>query len=106
MKMRIFLLAGSVLLTGLGRAEGQSTGQVYHVVREAMFTNAAACGYLDGLRAGNNFLCGVYAGTVSNALKPCFAWAHGSLVAPVRSNGVTFFHGYPVINATPGTPLR
>jgi hypothetical protein len=93
---------------------GQSTGQVYHAVGPAMFTNAAVWGYPDGLLAGSNFLCGVYAGTASNDLTPCFgspdgnlkehfwlgfgrAWLWGNVVvdAPVEKPLVLQFRAWP-----------
>jgi len=114
MRMRILLLASTVLLVGIGMVGGQSTGQVYHAVGPAMFTNAAVWGYPDGLLAGSNFLCGVYAGTASNDLTPCFgspdgnlkehfwlgfgrAWLWGNVVvdAPVEKPLVLQFRAWP-----------
>lgn len=103
MRMCSFLLAASVLLAGIGRVGGQSTGQVYHAVGPAMFTNAAAWGYPDGFLAGSNFLCGVYAGTASNALAPSFAYDH--LEVPFSATGAAWLWGGVVVDAAPETPV-
>ena len=101
MRMSISLLAASVLLVGTGRVGAQCTGQVYHAVGPAMFTNAAAWGCPDGLIAGSNFVCGVYAGTLNQALEPCFGQTGGDLKRPFLPSGRAFLWGYPVADAPP-----
>ena len=101
MRMSISLLAASVLLVGTGRVGAQCTGQVYHAVGPAMFTNAATWGCPDGLLAGSNFVCGVYAGTLNQALEPCFGQTGGDLKRPFLPSGRAFLWGYPVADAPP-----
>jgi len=101
--MCIFLWASIILLAGICRVGGQSTGQVYHAVGPAMFTNAAAWAYPDGLLAGSNFVCGVYAGTVSNALAPSYDTGH--LEVPFSDTGAAWLWGGVVVDGAPGTPV-
>ena len=101
MRMSILLLAASVLLVGTGSVGAQCTGEVYHAVGPAMFTNAAAWGCPDGLLAGSNFVCGVYAGTLNQALEPCFGQPGGDLKRPLLPSGRAFLRGYSVADAPP-----
>ena len=100
MKMRIGVLAASVLLVATGRGVGQVTGQVYHAVGPAMFTNATVWGYPNGLLAGSNFVCGVYVGTLNQALKPGFGQPGGSLKRPLNASQARLW-GLVVADAPP-----
>ena len=99
--MHIFALAASVLLVGTGRVGGQSTGQVYHLVGPAMFTNAAALGFPDGQLAGTDFVCGVYAGTLNQALQPSFGKTGGNLKQQLTTSGRALLWGSVVADAPP-----
>jgi hypothetical protein len=101
MKMRIGALAACLLLVGTGKGVGQSTGKVYHIVSPAMFTNATLWGFPDGLRAGSNFVCGVYVGTTSQALMPYFGQPGDYLKEPFTAVGQVYLSGYVVAVAPP-----
>jgi hypothetical protein len=101
MRMGIMALAASVLLVGIGRLGGQSTGQVYHVVGPAMFTNATAWGYPDGSLAASNFSCGVYAATLNQAPQPWFGPPGGYLKQPFLPSGRSLLWGSVVVDASP-----
>jgi len=99
--MRIGVLAVSVLLVGAARCVGQSTGQVYHVVGPAMFTNATVSGYPNGLLAGSDFVCGVYVGTTNQTLKPSFGQPGGHLKELLNASGRAWLWGFVVADAPP-----
>jgi hypothetical protein len=105
MRVYMLILAASVLLVGTGRVGGQSMGHVYHLVGPAMFTNAAAVGFPDWQLAGSNFMCGVYAGTLSNALAPYSGLPGSHLQQAFAANGLALMSGSVVMNAPPETPV-
>jgi hypothetical protein len=106
-KVTILLLAVGLMFDGKGRAWAQHTGQVYHAVGPAMFTNAAAWGYADGELVRSNFLCGVYAGADTNALKPCFELPGRYLKRPFTATGTghVVLWGSVVVDAPAMLPL-
>jgi hypothetical protein len=66
-----------------------------------MFTNAVAWGYPDGLLAVSNFVCGVYAGTLNQALEASFGQPAGYLRRPLTASGVAWLWGSVVAHAPP-----
>ena len=66
-----------------------------------MFTNATAWGYPDGLLAGSNFVCGVYAGTLGQPLKPWFDHPGGYFKQPLTAFGGAWLSGLVVADAPP-----
>ena len=94
----LLLVAAGLIFDGNGSARAQVSGQVYHSVGPAVFTNAAAWGYADGQLAGTNFVCGVYAGMDANELTPAFNLPDGHLKDAFSSRGYVWLWGS--VNAT------